>query len=78
MRIDDTIPEKIMKDLESARQKEKDDKQVMGIFVSFVLVMIVLALFYYYPEMVKPYAIAVYDFINHVIHSIQAKFNEVV
>lgn len=74
MRIDKTTPERVMKDLESAIQKEKDNKQLVGIIVSFVLVMVVLASFYVYPEAIKAYAIAVYDAINHVIHVVKAKF----
>lgn len=74
MKIDDTTPEKIMKDLESAKQKEKDNKQTVGIIVSIVLVSAILASFLFYPGATKAYAIATYDAINHVIHVVKAKF----
>lgn len=68
MKIDKTTPERIIKDPESARQKESEKRRNMGVTFSFFVGMTVLALFYFYPEMMKTYSIAAYDFINHVAH----------
>lgn len=72
MKIDDTTPEKIMKDLESVQMVERKKRSDAGQWTS-VIIVISLAIWWMTDSAsLKEIGITAYHFIDNIIHIVQA------
>jgi hypothetical protein len=72
MKIDKATPERIMKDLESARCEENEKRNNRGLLLSFLIGISLAVWWMVEPESLKEFGIAAYYFINNIPNQIQA------